>query len=130
MLPPADPRRATPEGASSQVDWRRFRLAALDMDGTLAGADGRVSARTVAALERVERAGVRVVIATGRAHPTVLAVWREAGLSGPIITCGGALILQPPDLDVLSVHVLPDEVVGRALRLGRRLGLTVSVWTR
>jgi alkyldihydroxyacetonephosphate synthase len=113
-----------------EVDWGRFRLAALDMDGTLAAGDGRVSARTIDALHRVERSGIRVVIVTGRAHPTALDVWRAAGLSGPLITCGGALILQPPALEVLAVHPLPPAVVGEALRLGRRLGLTASIWTR
>jgi alkyldihydroxyacetonephosphate synthase len=111
------------------VDWGRFRLAALDMDGTLAAGDGRVNARTIDALHHVERAGIRVVIVTGRAHPTALDVWRAAGLSGPLITCGGALTLQPPALEVLAVHPLPPGVVGEALRLGRRLGLAVSIWT-
>jgi len=118
------------EMSEPEVDWGRFRLAAVDMDGTLAAGDGRVTARAIDALHHVERAGIRVVIVTGRAHPSALAVWRAAGLSGPLITCGGALTLQPPALEVLSVHPLPPGVVGEAVRLGQRLGLTVSVWTR
>ena len=66
-----------------EVDWGRFRLAAVDMDGTLAAGDGRVTARAIDALHHVERAGIRVVIVTGRAHPSALAVWRAAGSAGP-----------------------------------------------
>jgi len=36
------------------------------MDGTLLSSDGRLSARTLAAMQGCQRAGIRVVIATGR----------------------------------------------------------------
>ena len=41
------------------VERERFRVLALDMDGTLTGGDGRVSQRAIAALGRAERAGLR-----------------------------------------------------------------------
>ena len=99
------------------------------MDGTLAGADGRVSQRTITALSRAERAGLRVVIVTGRAVPTPLAVWLAAGLSAPLVLCGGSLTVQPPGLEILDVRVLPEQVVANALALGLRFGLVVSLWT-
>jgi Cof subfamily protein (haloacid dehalogenase superfamily) len=111
------------------VERERFRVLALDMDGTLAGGDGRVSQRAITALRRAERAGLTVVIVTGRAVPTPLAVWQAAGLSAPLITCGGSLTVQPPGLEILGVRALPDQLVINALALGRRLGLVVSLWT-
>jgi 5-amino-6-(5-phospho-D-ribitylamino)uracil phosphatase len=111
------------------VDRERFRVLALDMDGTLAGRDGRVSARAIAAIGRAERAGLRGVIATGRAVPSPLAVWYAAGLSAPLITHGGALTVQPPGMEILDVCPLPEHVVTGALALGARLGLVVSLWT-
>ena len=44
------------------------RMISVDMDGTLLGSDGKVSARNLAALKAAEKAGVEVVIATGRRH--------------------------------------------------------------
>ena len=38
---------------------RRMRMVAVDMDGTLLGADGKVSARNLAALKAAEHAGLR-----------------------------------------------------------------------
>jgi Cof subfamily protein (haloacid dehalogenase superfamily) len=111
------------------VDRERFRVLAVDMDGTLAGGDGRVSQRAITALGRAEQAGLRVVIVTGRAVPTPLAVWLAAGLSAPLIACGGSLTVQPPGLEILDVRALPQEVVVDALALGTRLGLVVSLWT-
>jgi len=111
------------------MDWNRYRLIAVDMDGTLAGADHRVTPRTVSALSRAEQAGLKVVIVTGRAYPTALAVWTQAGLSGPLITCGGAVTLQPPHMTVIQATSLPESVVTEALRLGEQCDLTVSLWT-
>jgi Cof subfamily protein (haloacid dehalogenase superfamily) len=46
------------------------RLVATDLDGTLLGADGAVSARARAALAAASAAGIHVVAATGRSHWT------------------------------------------------------------
>jgi Cof subfamily protein (haloacid dehalogenase superfamily) len=117
------------EIAMDGVGRQRFRVLALDIDGTLAGADGRVSRRAVAALARSEQAGLRVVLVTGRAVPTPLAIWQAAGLSAPLITCGGALTVQPPGPEILDLRPLPEQVAIDALALGARLGLVVSLWT-
>jgi hydroxymethylpyrimidine pyrophosphatase-like HAD family hydrolase len=61
-----------------------MRMIAVDMDGTLVGSDGRVSARNLAALKAAERAGVEVVVATGRRHCYAMRVLRELGLGEEI----------------------------------------------
>ena len=57
-----------------------MRMIAVDMDGTLLGSDGRVSARNLAAMKAAERAGVEVVVATGRRHCYAMRVLRELKL--------------------------------------------------
>lgn len=57
-----------------------MRLIAVDMDGTLLGPGGRVSERNIAAMKAAERAGVEVVVATGRRHCYAMRVLRELGL--------------------------------------------------
>ena len=47
-----------------------MRLIASDLDGTLLGADGRLSARTIAAIEAAAASGIHVAAATGRSHLT------------------------------------------------------------
>jgi len=59
----------------------RPRLIAIDMDGTLMGAEGKVSPRNMAALKSAEAAGMEVVIATGRRHSYAMKVLRAVGLS-------------------------------------------------
>jgi HAD superfamily hydrolase (TIGR01484 family) len=55
-------------------------MIAVDMDGTLLGLNGRVSAENVAALRAAEEAGVEVVVATGRRHCYAMRILRELGL--------------------------------------------------
>lgn len=111
------------------VDWRQFRLFAADMDGTLAGADHHVTPRTITALRKIERAGIKVLLITGRSPPTVLDVWQRAQLSAPVVTFGGALILQPSSFSVVQERVITRDTVANAVRLGGELELTVSLWT-
>ena len=58
----------------------RMRLIAVDMDGTLVGPDGRISERNLAAMKAAEKAGVVVVVATGRRHCYAMRVLRGLGL--------------------------------------------------
>jgi hydroxymethylpyrimidine pyrophosphatase-like HAD family hydrolase len=57
-----------------------MRMIAVDMDGTLLGSDGRVSERNLAAMKAAERAGIEVVVATGRRHCYAMRVLRELKL--------------------------------------------------
>jgi hydroxymethylpyrimidine pyrophosphatase-like HAD family hydrolase len=57
-----------------------MRMIVVDMDGTLLGSDGQVSERNVAAMKAAERAGVGVVVATGRRHCYAMRALRKLGL--------------------------------------------------
>jgi hydroxymethylpyrimidine pyrophosphatase-like HAD family hydrolase len=57
------------------------RMIAVDMDGTLLGADGKVSARNLAAMHAAEQAGIEVVVATGRRHCYAMRQLRGLGLN-------------------------------------------------
>lgn len=64
------------------------KLIALDMDGTLLDDAGRISPRTVDALQAVVAAGHRVVLATGR--PPIMAIPVAIELAGTITHVVGA----------------------------------------
>jgi hydroxymethylpyrimidine pyrophosphatase-like HAD family hydrolase len=86
-----------------QVRILPVRMIAVDMDGTLLGADGQVSARNVAALKAAEAAGVEVVVATGRRHCYAMRQLRGLGLgeenalissNGTVVRTIGARLLE------------------------------------
>ena len=69
-------------------------MIAVDLDGTLLGADGQVGQRNLAALLAAEKAGIAVVIATGRRHTYALKVLRELGLHPDtlLVSSNGAVV--------------------------------------
>ena len=55
---------------------RGHKLAAIDLDGTLLGPDHTISPANVQAVQRLQAAGIEVVLASGRHQGTMVAFAR------------------------------------------------------
>ena len=97
-----------------------IRLIALDIDGTLLRADRTISARTRLAIELARRAGVRVVLVTGRRHPSARRVADELGGDLPLVLHNGALVVE--ERCVRRCRPLPRAAAQRAIATGRAAG--------
>lgn len=75
----------------------RYRLLALDVDGTLLDAEGRLSPRTADAVARASRAGILPVLCTGRRYRRARAITEQLGLAAPIVCNSGAIVKDPSD---------------------------------
>ncbi len=95
----------------------RVRLLALDIDGTLLRSDRTISPRTRLAIDRARRDGVRLVLVTGRRHPSARRVAEDLGGVVPLVLHNGALVVE--DGAVLRCRPLPGAVARRAIRAGR-----------
>lgn len=71
-----------------------YRLAAIDLDGTLLGSDHAVSPGNAAAVRRAASTGAKIVLASGRQWRTIDAFAGQLGLppEAPIIAYNGAMI--------------------------------------
>jgi Cof subfamily protein (haloacid dehalogenase superfamily) len=87
-----------------------YRLAAVDLDGTLLGPDKLISDQNAAAIHRLNENGARVIIASGRRHQNSIRFQRQLQLSGPIIACQGGLIRDGESGNVIEAHFLPQTV--------------------
>ena len=87
-----------------------MRMIVVDLDGTLLGSDGRVSERNLAAMKAAERAGVEVVVATGRRHGYAMRVLRELGLNeeSALISSNGT-VTRTVGAKLLERTLLPTE---------------------
>src|ERR1700756_5830434 len=94
----------------NRVKGFSFRLAAVDLDGTLLGPDKQVGPENAAAVQRLRDNGVTVIIASGRRHQNSVRFQRELGLTGPIIACQGGLIRDGESGNVIEAHFLPQTV--------------------
>lgn len=91
----------------------RFRLLALDVDGTLVGRDSVVHPDTIAAVARARAAGLAVCLATGRSYAETIPIWRQLRLDAPfepLILIGGALVAEPDSGRTLYQRALPRDL--------------------
>ena len=91
----------------------KYRLLALDVDGTLVGPDDVVSEEIRRALRAAEAAGLRVCLATGRSRSECLHIWRQIGLTAaaaPMICVGGAIVSEARAGRTLYAKAIPSDV--------------------
>lgn len=89
-----------------------IRLIALDLDGTLLGADDAVSPANVAAVRRARERGIRIVLATSRWFPLARRTADELGLTAPLICHNGALVKSPVDgQELLRLEIPPGPAL-------------------
>lgn len=93
----------------------RYRILALDVDGTLLARDGTLRPRTIAAVARAARAGMRPVLCTGRRYRRALPIAEELGLDAPLVCNSGALVKEPSDHSTLWRADLGVEVLTAVL---------------
>lgn len=75
-----------------------YQLLAVDVDGTLVGADQVVSEDVIEAAAEAADAGLAICLATGRSYVECIDVWRRLRLRPPfepMVLVGGALVGEP-----------------------------------
>ena len=97
----------------------RFRLLALDLDGTLLDPAGRIAPATAQGIARLVAAGVRPVLCTGRRPRRTIPIARQLKLTTPLVCNSGALIQSGTDRATLWRADLDRAVVVEALRICR-----------
>jgi hypothetical protein len=97
-----------------------IRLVATDLDGTLLGPDGALSARTVAAVRAVHAAGITVVAATGRSHHTALPRVAPAGVVRYLVCSNGASLYDCSAGSVLDSHPIAPASLPPLIAVLRR----------
>jgi Cof subfamily protein (haloacid dehalogenase superfamily) len=105
----------------------RFVIAAVDIDDTLVGPDGVISAANRAALARLVAEGTCVVLASGRSHANMLPFHRELGLPrGLIISSQGAVVQESDTGEVRFARAISAADVADVTRDGRERGFAVQ----
>ncbi|MGH3321279.1 MAG: HAD family hydrolase [Streptosporangiaceae bacterium] len=87
------------------------RLVATDLDGTLVRSDSTISARTVAALARVERAGADLVFVTGRPPRWMHGIADATGHRGVAVCGNGAVVYDLHAERVIASRLLDAETM-------------------
>ena len=94
----------------------RFKLLAMDVDGTLVGPDGVVGPEIRAAVVAARAAGLAVCLATGRSYGECRSVWEQLRLEAPhepMVTVGGAIVCQSDTGRTLYQRGIPRDAARR-----------------
>ncbi len=93
-----------------------YRLLVLDIDGTVTNSEKQVLPRTKEAILRIQKAGVKVVLASGRPPEGVFPVARELGFEtygSYILSFNGGKILDVRTGQCVFEKCLPRHLPGR-----------------
>jgi hydroxymethylpyrimidine pyrophosphatase-like HAD family hydrolase len=101
-----------------ESDVRPIKLVASDLDGTLLRPDETVSERTMAAILATRRAGIILVLVTGRPPRNLGPIAERLGVGGIAICANGAVVW---DLDTGTILDLTPLAADLAIRLVRAL---------
>ncbi len=89
-------------------DNRRFRLVALDVDGTVLTTAQQVTPELKKALSRLADLSVRIVLCTGRRWRTTVEVLAELEHVHPVVVCSGGAQIKRAD-DERTLYLAPME---------------------
>jgi 5-amino-6-(5-phospho-D-ribitylamino)uracil phosphatase len=90
---------------------KRIRCIACDLDGTLLRSDNELSADVRSAAHDAMRAGVRIVLASGRTDSFTRYYADQLGIDTPVISLNGSLV-RHGEQGALSASSLPEKLRG------------------
>ena len=123
---PRVPAGGDPERPADAV--LRFRLLAVDLDGTLLNSRQEVSGRDQAALARAERAGVALAFISGRRYAELEVLTANLSRAAFRVGHGGALIRRFDR--TIAEFPLPKQAALAAVRAARRLEIPALISER
>lgn len=106
----------------------KYKMLAVDLDGTLLNNDKTISPQNLRALSAAMGDGIRICISTGRAWPGARGFAAEVKPNAPVITSNGAMIVEAATGEILYNRTLEDEAAYRILELGEHVGTSQIIW--
>ena len=95
----------------------KYKLLAIDLDGTLLDEEHRLSPKIVQAIQEVSKKGLQVTIATNRMFRSAEKFAKELNIDLPLITYGGALVKSSQSQEEYLDLRITREIGKKALDL-------------
>ena len=96
----------------------KYKLLALDMDGTVLNSQKKISPRTAAAIEKLLKKDVQVVVSTGRGYAEMTDYRDAFKLMHYGILISGGLVYDFFKDEPIKIHALSDEIILKLVEFG------------
>lgn len=106
----------------------KYRLVALDLDGTLINSQMKIQRETIEAVQQVREQGVKVMLVTGRHHVAAYPYWDQLKLELPAVCCNGTYIYDYQAGRALATNPLSKAQAHQLLRISREHGIYSMVY--
>ncbi|WP_054942923.1 Cof-type HAD-IIB family hydrolase [Paenibacillus ihuae] len=100
----------------------KYRLLALDMDGTLLNDDQVITPKTVEWITKAVDAGVHVCLSTGRAFRSAMPYAEQLGLKTPMITVNGSEIWREP-YELFRRSLMDPALIEQLYKIAEEYGI-------
>ena len=101
----------------------KYKLIALDIDGTLANSSGKITGRTKEVVHRVAETGATIVVATGRRFITAKPRVLQLQFPDLLLAAHNGAILKRLNGELLHYQLLPCAVAKQVVQISKELGL-------
>lgn len=108
-----------------------YRLLALDVDGTLTNSQKAVTPTTLQAIDKAEKLGTKIILATGRPTYGVAPIAEKLGMSergGYVLSFNGGKITEWSSKKVLYEQDLPREVLPELYKKARENHVSIMTY--
>lgn len=101
----------------------KYKLIALDIDGTLADSNGKITAHTKEVVHRVAQTGATIVVATGRRFITAKPRILQLEFPDLLLAAHNGAILKRLNGELLHYQLLPCAIAKQVVQIAKELGL-------
>ena len=108
----------------------KYKLVAVDMDGTLLNSNGKIGEDTINVIEKVIDKGILFVVASGRPIQGIKKYKNILNIKGPAITYNGAMIVSLENGEILYEQSLKKSDAEKILNIGNIKKITMCVWSK
>ncbi|GIP27641.1 putative phosphatase YxeH [Paenibacillus sp. J23TS9] len=89
----------------------KYKLIALDVDGTLLNDNHELSEQTKKTIQEVSRSGAEIVLCTGRGPQNSIPFMEEIGLTGYVISHNGAVTVDVVTKEVVHQYAMNTQAM-------------------
>ncbi len=107
----------------------KYRLLAVDIDGTLLNSKREITAKTKKAIHQAIDKGIVFTISSGRPIQGVEMITKQLEVDIPVITYNGAMVITGTSKNVIYSCNMREEDVLLVERLGRERNTTMAIWS-